>query len=55
MTHVGASALLVAVAVGWPVLLGSFLVAVPADPVVRAGVRARVRRTGSRLGATDDD
>jgi len=54
MTHVGASALLVAVAVGWPVLLGALLAAVPSDPAVRAGVRARLGRAGARRGSTAD-
>ncbi|MEN0130636.1 MAG: DUF6350 family protein, partial [Brevundimonas sp.] len=51
MAHVGASAVLVGVAVGWPLLLGSAAVALPSSPTFRAAVRGlRVRR---RSAVTD--
>jgi Family of unknown function (DUF6350) len=50
MAHVGASAVLVGLAVAWPLLLGSAAVTLPSDPVFRSAVRRVVSR---RPAATD--
>ena len=44
MAHVGASAVLVGIAVAWPLFLGSAAVALPSEPQVRAAVRRLVAR-----------
>jgi len=44
MAHVGASGLIVGLAVAWPVLVGALAVALPADPVFRAAVRGAASR-----------
>ncbi|MDM7831931.1 cell division protein PerM [Cellulomonas edaphi] len=44
MAHVGASALLVGIAVAWPLLFGSAAVALPTDPAFRAVLRRATRR-----------
>jgi hypothetical protein len=49
MAHVGASGLIVGLAVAWPVLVGALAVALPGDPVFRAAVRG----SASRRSAVD--
>ncbi|RHA44394.1 cell division protein PerM [Cellulomonas rhizosphaerae] len=46
MAHVGASGLIVGLAVAWPVLVGALVVALPGDPVFRAAVRGATSRRG---------